>query len=102
MPAPFHTTFDYCDRMLAASVRLPCIDALRHRWRGVGRTKLNLNDADGDLTIIRDPHPFRLDRRRGSRIFRWRQLGGQGRNAYLDLMRQTYDLGNAGLPECER
>jgi high affinity Mn2+ porin len=99
MPAPFHTTFDYFATArgrigYAFGALMPYVTG-GVAW---GRTKLNLNDADGDLIASTTRDHFGWTAGAGVEFAVGGNWTAKVEYAYLDLMRQTYDLGNAGLP----
>ncbi len=99
MPAPFHTTFDYFATArgrigYAFGALMPYVTG-GVAW---GRTKLNLNDADGDLISSATRTHFGWTAGAGVEFAVGGNWTAKAEYAYLDLMRQTYDLGNAGLP----
>ncbi|UFS74741.1 carbohydrate porin [Tardiphaga sp. 37S4] len=99
MPAPFHTTFDYFATArgrigYAFGALMPYVTG-GVAW---GRTKLNLNNADGDLIASASRDHFGWTAGAGVEFAVGGNWTAKAEYAYLDLMRQTYDLGNAGLP----
>jgi high affinity Mn2+ porin len=99
MPAPFHTTFDYFATArgrigYAFGALMPYVTG-GVAW---GRTKLNLNDADGDLIATTTRDHFGWTAGAGVEFAVGGNWTAKVEYTYLDLMRQTYDLGNVGLP----
>jgi len=97
-PEPFNTSFDY---FASARGRIGyAFGALMPYATGGlawGRTRLNLNDAAGDLISKTDRNHLGWTAGAGVEFAVGGNWTAKVEYAYLDLMRQTYDLGN-GLP----
>ncbi len=96
---PFHTSFDYFATArgrvgYAVGTWLPYATA-GLAW---GRTKLNLNDVNGDLISSTPRDHLGWTAGAGVEFAVGGNWTAKAEYAYLDLMRQTYDLGSAGLP----
>jgi high affinity Mn2+ porin len=102
LPEPFHTTFDYFATArgrvgYAVGTWLPYATA-GLAW---GRTKLNMNDVNGDLVSSTPRDHVGWTAGVGVEVAVGGNWTAKAEYAYLDLMRQTYDLGAAGLPNAE-
>jgi high affinity Mn2+ porin len=98
-PAAFNTTFDYFATArgrlgYAIGTWMPYATA-GLAW---GRTKLNLNDANGDLAASTSRDHVGWTAGAGVETAVGGGWNAKVEYAYLDLMRQTYDLSTAGLP----